>query len=91
MPAVYIAATFFYLGSLSSTREKKVWRLWAPPKNCSTKGGDFDLKYFGEEVVQGKKMLFQVFIWSFNGWLVIVINVLFFSLFYGAWALYEAN
>jgi len=62
MPAVYISATFFYLGPLSPTRAKKVGRLWAPPKNYSTKGGGFDFKYFGEEVVQGKKMLFQAFI-----------------------------
>jgi len=84
MSAVYIADTFLHLGPLSPTRAKKVLRPWAPPKNCSTKGGGFDLKYFGGEVVQGKKMRFQAFIRSFNGWLVIVIRVLLFSLFYGA-------
>jgi len=51
MPVVYIAATFFHLGPLSPTRAKKVGRPWAPPKNYSTKGGDFDLKYFGGEVI----------------------------------------
>jgi hypothetical protein len=29
--------------------------LWALPKNCSTKGGGFDLKSFGRELVEGKK------------------------------------
>jgi hypothetical protein len=33
-------------------------------------GGGFDLIFFGEEVVEGKKMLFQIFFGSFNGWLV---------------------
>jgi hypothetical protein len=41
--------------------KKKVGRLWAP-QNCSTKGEGFDLKYFGGEVVEGKKMLFQAYI-----------------------------
>ena len=43
--------------------------LWAPPKNCSTKGEGFGLKSFGGEVVEGKKILFHTFL-SFNGWLV---------------------
>jgi hypothetical protein len=54
--------TFFLLRTLSPTREEKIGRLWAPPKNCSTKGGGFDLKYYGGEVVKSKKIIFQVFI-----------------------------
>ena len=30
-------------------------------QNCSIKGEGFDLKSFGGEVVEGKKMLFQIF------------------------------
>ena len=55
---IYKAVTFFLLGSLSPTREKKIGRSWAPPKHCSTKGGGFYLKYFGEEILEGKKILF---------------------------------
>ena len=42
--------------------KKKVGRPWAPPKNCSTKGGGFDLKSFGGEALKGKEMLLQLFI-----------------------------
>jgi hypothetical protein len=56
------ATTFFLLGTLSPNREEKIGRPWAPPKNCSTKGGGFNLKYYGGEVVKGKKILFQIFI-----------------------------
>ena len=52
---------FFLLGSLTLTRERKVKRLWASLKNCSTKGEGFGLKSFGGEVVDGKKMLFHIF------------------------------
>jgi hypothetical protein len=63
MPTIYIAAaTFFLLGSLSPTQEEKVGRPWAPPKNCSTKGGGFDLKYFGEEVVEGKNTILSLYL-----------------------------
>jgi hypothetical protein len=53
--------SFFLLGSATVNQERKEGRPWAPPKNCSTKGGGFDLKSFGGEVVEGKKMLFQTF------------------------------
>jgi hypothetical protein len=33
-------------------------------------GGGFDLISFSGEVVEDKKMLFQTFFASFNGWLV---------------------
>ena len=55
------AAPFFLLGSLTLTREKMLGRPWPPPKNYSTKGEGFGLKFFGGEVVEGKKMLFQTF------------------------------
>jgi hypothetical protein len=51
-------------------KKKRLRRLWTPPKNCSTKGGDLGLKSFGGEVVEGKEMLFQTFFLKFNGWLV---------------------
>ena len=60
-PRINTCSPFFLLGSLTSTREKKVGRSWAPPKNCSTKGEGFGLKSFGGEVVEGKKMLFHIF------------------------------
>ena len=55
------AAPFFLIGSLTLTQEKRLGRPWAPPKNCSTKGGGFGLKSFGGEVVEDKKMLFHTF------------------------------
>jgi hypothetical protein len=53
---------FFLLGSLTSTRKKRFGRPWAPPKIALLSGGGFDLKSFGGELVEGKKMLFQPFI-----------------------------
>jgi hypothetical protein len=61
---------FFLLGPAIAARERKEGGPWAPLKNCSYKGGGFDLISFGGEVVEGKKMLFQIFLGSFNGWLV---------------------
>ena len=40
---------------------KKAWEALASPKNYSTKGEGFCLNSFGGEVVEGKKMLFQIF------------------------------
>ena len=40
------------------------------PKIALLMGEGFGLKSFGGEVVEGKKMLFHTFFWSFNGWLV---------------------
>ena len=37
---------------------KKRWRL---PKIALLRGGFFGLKFFGGEVVEGKKMLFYIF------------------------------
>ena len=54
----------------SNPRKKRLGGLGLLPKNCSTKRGGFDLNSFGGEVVEGKKMLFQLFNCSFNGWLV---------------------
>ena len=48
-------------GSLTPTSERKVGRPWAPPKNYFTRGEGFDLKFFGGEVVEDKKMLFHIF------------------------------
>lgn len=58
-----ISATtiFFLLRSLTPTREKKVGRSWGPPKNCSSKGRGFGLKFFGGKLVESKKLLFQAF------------------------------
>ena len=39
------------------------------PKIVLLRGEGFGLKSFGGEVVEGKKMLFILFL-SFNGWLV---------------------
>jgi hypothetical protein len=59
MPDIYIAGTsFFRLRSHNPTREEKVGRPWRPP---TTKGEVLISKYFGGEVVEGKKMLFQAF------------------------------
>ena len=58
---IYSSHLLLPLATLSNP-SKKGWEALAPPKNCSTKAGGFDLKYFGREVVQGKKMLFQAFI-----------------------------
>jgi hypothetical protein len=61
-------SSFFPIHSLFHS--KKVGRPWTPLKNCSTKGKDFELNSFCGEHVEGKKMLFQPFKSSFNGWLV---------------------
>ena len=42
---------------------------WTPPKNCSTKGEGFGLKFFGGEVVEGKKILFHVDSSFYRHWL----------------------
>jgi len=61
--------------------QKRLGRPWAPPKNCSTKGGGFDLKSIGGELVESKKILFQLFnLSSFNGWLMSKLEFCFHSL-----------
>ena len=42
-------------------RKKRLERHWAPLKNCSTKEEGCGLKSFGEEVIEGKKILFHIF------------------------------
>ena len=61
-PRIKTCSPFFYLVTLTSTREKKIGKLWAPPKNCSKRGEGFGLKFFGRDVVEGKKMLFHTFL-----------------------------
>jgi hypothetical protein len=60
---------FFLLGSLTLTRKKGLGGLGHLPKIALLRGC-FGLKSFGGEVVKGKKILFQTFFKSFNGWLV---------------------
>jgi len=56
--------------SYCSLREEGRGDLGHLPKNALSSGGGFYLIFFGGEVVEGKKMLFQTFFGSFNGWLV---------------------
>jgi hypothetical protein len=55
------ATTFFLLESLTPTRKKGLRGLGLLPKIALLRGG-FDLKSFGRELVEGKKMIFQPFI-----------------------------
>jgi hypothetical protein len=41
---------------------KKAWEALGTSQKMLYEGGGFDLKSFGGELVQGKKMLFQLFI-----------------------------
>ena len=55
------AAFFFFLRSLTLIREKKgSGDLGHIPKIALLRVGGFALKSFGEEVVEGKKILFHI-------------------------------
>ena len=60
-PHIKNYSTFFLLGSLTPTRERKIGRPWTPPKIALLRREDFGLKSFGGEIVKGKKILFYTF------------------------------
>jgi hypothetical protein len=74
------APIFFLLEPFTLPLKKRLGGLGLLPKNCSTKGGGFELNSFGGELVEGKKILFQPFNASFNGWLVRKLEFYFLSL-----------
>ena len=62
MPAVYTGpATFFHLGHSLQTEKKRLEALGSSQKLLYY-GEGFDLKYFGKEIIECKKIIFQVFI-----------------------------
>jgi hypothetical protein len=54
--------------------------LGSSQKIALLRGGGFDLNFFGGELVEGKKILFQAPNSSFNGWLVSKLELCFLSL-----------
>jgi hypothetical protein len=70
---------FFLPEPFTLPLKKKLGGLGLLQKSALLRGG-FDLNFFGGELVEGKKMLFQPFKSSFNGWLVSKLEFYFLSL-----------